>query len=98
MKTYLAGPMSSLPDLNFPAFHTAAEKLRSAGIEVVNPAEINIDQSMSWSECMRQDIIALCGCDTILMLRGWERSTGALLEHHIAVRLGMAVMFEEVVV
>ena len=36
---YLSGPMTGLPDLNFPAFHAAADKLRSQGVQVVNPAE-----------------------------------------------------------
>lgn len=39
MKVYLAGPMSGLPDFNFPAFHAAAAKLREQGHDVFNPAE-----------------------------------------------------------
>jgi len=38
-KVYIAGPMSGYPEFNFPAFFTAAEKLRSAGWSVFNPAE-----------------------------------------------------------
>ena len=36
---YVSGPMSGLPDLNFPAFHAAAAELRALGHTVVNPAE-----------------------------------------------------------
>lgn len=87
MKIYLAGPMTGLPELNFPAFHALAAKLRARGIHVVNPAEINPDHSMPWAECMRRDIAQLCTCNAIALLPGWKTSKGATLENHIAERL-----------
>ncbi|MHA3905169.1 DUF4406 domain-containing protein [Castellaniella sp. WN] len=93
MTIYIAGPMTGLPDMNFPAFHAAAEKLRADGFDVVNPAEINPDPETAWTDCMRRDIVALMDCDSILMLPGWPTSRGASLEFRIAFDLGMTVYY-----
>lgn len=92
---YIAGPMTGLPDLNFPAFHLAAKRLRAQGFEVINPTEINPDQHMSWQACMRTDIAALVFCDGIHLLPGWQNSDGATLEHDIALRLGLAITYPD---
>lgn len=91
MRLYIAGPMTGLPDLNFPAFHAAAAVLRSAGHDVINPAEINPDHGVPWAECMRRDIPQLCTCEGVAVLPGWRSSRGASLEVHIAEALGMSV-------
>ncbi len=94
MKIYISGPMTGLPDLNFPAFYAAAAELRAVGLDVVNPAEICPDHAMAWADCMRADIVALMDCDAIVLLDGWVDSKGARLERHIAVQLGMAVHYD----
>lgn len=83
--------MSGLIDLNFPAFHAEAARLRALGYDVVNPAEINVDPP-GWQNAMRKDIAALLTCDVIAMLPGWEGSRGANLEWLIATELGMPVL------
>lgn len=92
MKIYIAGPMTGHPELNFPTFHAVAARLRADGHDVVNPAEINADPSKGWIDCMRADIRELVTCDAIYLLPGWAESRGATLEHHIATRLGFAVL------
>lgn len=92
MRTYLAGPMTGHPELNFPLFHAEAKRLRDCGHDVVNPAEINVDPAKGWTECMRADIAELVKCEAIAMLPGWQQSRGASLEHHIATQLGMQVI------
>ena len=91
-RIYIAGPCTGYPDLNFPAFHAAAARLRAAGHHVENPAEINADPSAEWLDCMRADIARLVTCDAIHLLPGWSKSRGACLEHQIAVGLGLEII------
>ncbi len=92
MKWYIAGPMTGLPGLNFPAFHTEAARLRALGYEVANPAEINPDGATPWIECMFRDLRELCDCDGIVMLPGWEASPGASIERLWSIRTGKKVL------
>lgn len=93
---YLAGPMSGLPQFNFPAFHAAAARLRDRGYTVINPAELEDgDTSKPWTHYMRRDIAMLVTADAVAVLPGWERSRGASLEVHIARELGMPIIDAE---
>lgn len=96
MRIYVAGPMTGLPDLNFPRFHAEAARLRALGHEVINPAEINPDVGMQWADAMRADIRELVTCDGISLLPGFEGSRGARLERHIALELGLVIMYAPV--
>lgn len=91
-RIYVCGPMSNLPDLNYPAFNAEAARLRAEGHDVVNPAELN-GEDMNWAACMRRDIAQLVQCTRIHLLPGWEHSRGARLEHMIACSLGFEVTF-----
>ena len=90
-RIYISGPMTGLPAFNFPAFHAAAGELRGRGYEVVNPAEINAETNGDWHFYLRADIKALCDCDALALLPGWENSKGAHLELHVAHRLGLQI-------
>lgn len=93
-RIYIAGPMTGLPDLNFPAFHAAAAELRDKGFDVVNPAEINVDPASGWHVCMRADICELMTCNAIYLLFGWTKSRGAMLEKQIAEGLDMELIYQ----
>ena len=89
---YVAGPMTGIPELNFPEFHKHTATLRESGFHVENPAEICPDPTAKWEDCMRADIAKLVTCDAILLLPGWEKSRGASLEAHIAQSLGLEMV------
>jgi len=91
-RIYIAGPMTGLPELNFPAFHAAAARLREAGWEAVNPAEnFGGRTDMPRETYLRADIILLAQCGAIAMLPGWQESRGAKLEYLLARELGMPI-------
>lgn len=91
-RVYLAGPMTGLPDLNFPAFHAAAAKLRGQGFHVENPAEHGVVDGAEWEDYLRYDLARLATCETICLLPGWRASKGARLEAYIAKALGMPII------
>lgn len=92
-KIYLSGPMSGLPDQNFPAFHAAAAALRAKGLQVVNPAEITPAGENTYENCLRADVKELCDCHTIALLPGWQNSDGAhLVELYLAKWFGMRIV------
>lgn len=90
-RLYLAGPMTGLPDLNFPAFNAAAAALRERGYHVENPAEHGIVEGAEWGDYLRYDIGRLVTCEGIALLPGWFQSKGARLEANIAKELGMEI-------
>ena len=94
--TYLAGPMSTLPLFNFPAFDAAQADLEAQGYTVVSPAQMDRDIGFDperdahlvdekfLDECLQRDIDAIRRCDRLVLLPGWETSTGANAEMWVA--------------
>lgn len=94
-RIYIAGGMSGLPNLNYPAFNAEAARLRALGFDVVNPAELT-GADLSWEACMRRGLAELVTCNAIHMLEGWEKSRGANIEYKLACALGFEVTFDYV--
>ena len=53
-----------------------------------------IPEGSEWIVYMKACIKALCDCDKIYMLKGWENSRGARVEHGMAKLLGLIVEYE----
>ena len=97
---YLAGPMRNLPRYNFDAFDAAAYALRQDGWTVQSPAEhdrsmgFNPDGSLDGfdlSAAMAWDLQQVLDTDCIIILPGWESSTGCHYELSVCHALGKPV-------
>lgn len=91
-RIYIAGPMTGLPEHNFPAFGAAARHLEKAGWEVVNPAD-NFGglTSLPRASYLRVDAALLLQCSALALLPGWEESSGARLEYLLARELELPI-------
>lgn len=98
-KTYIAGPMTMIPEYNHPAFNSMAKTLRDIGIDVLNPAEIDAADpgdmpSQPWEFYLRRDLVLIAeSVDRMVFLPGWKMSRGAKLEHQVGKALGMELIY-----
>lgn len=102
-RVYLAGPMSGYPRWNYDAFEAATAKLRSLGLDVTSPHEIDLGLGFDpdtdpetftqadWHKAMRRDIAEVLKVDGVVVLPGWEDSAGAQVEVTVARALGIPV-------
>ena len=91
MICYISGPMTGIPEHNFPAFIKAKKLLKDLGFEVLSPHEA--PKCDTWEGYMRHDLQLVCKSDKIVMLPGWKKSRGALLEKMVADNLCMEAWF-----
>lgn len=100
MRIYIAGPMSGLPDFNYPMFQKAVDVLKEAypDWEIISPHDLDetwgsVEKGWTWREYMQRDLKILVHCDAIALLPGFMTSKGARLEHHVARELGLEIWF-----
>jgi hypothetical protein len=93
--------MRGIAKHNFPAFDTAASRLREAGFYTFNPADF--DRSIGLTEetkdedvtqsvlrqCFDRDLNAITKCTHLALLPGWEGSSGVRPEAMLADVLGL---------
>ena len=102
---YLAGPMTGLPGFNYRAFDDARDVLEAEGWTVISPTDLDRenlgiafdemdgteDLSEYRTDFARQDLDALLDAHAVIVLPGWERSTGARNEATVASWLGLPI-------
>jgi len=89
MKLYIAGPMSGLPEYNYPAFYEAEGRLAARGYDTLNPARNPVPNPETWEGYMRLALAQVIAADGIAYLPGSGESRGAKLELHVAAELGV---------
>ena len=95
-KIYISGKISGIENEAPELFAKAEKELQANGFETVNPMTLNHQHDKSWHSYMKEDVKALCECDVIYMLSNWTDSKGAIIEHTIAMYLGLKVQYEAV--
>ena len=95
---YIAGPMTGVEEFNYPLFNLVAATLREWEFDVVNPAELqhNKDAEETGVEATRAEYMVLdlphvIACDVLVLLPGWETSTGTNIELLVALACGLDV-------
>ena len=104
LRVYIAGPMRGYENNNHEAFDNAEKTLLGKKIwDPVNPARIDrlsgVDPSDDMSklelkEALKRDVDLIFECDCMYMLRGWEKSEGARMEHALATSLNLGIHYQ----
>lgn len=98
---YLSGPMTGLPDFNFPAFEEATAQLRALRIVVLSPHEHDLDggfdpasdgNDFDLRAALEWDIEAVLRSDAVVVLPGWEDSPGCAVEVSVAAAMDIPVV------
>lgn len=101
--------MRGYPLYNFPAFFAAAMHLRSLGHEVTNPAEMDMAKGLDpsiplddpnqipfdMSAILKEDFEEILEGEAIVLLPGWEDSTGGNAERVVAHYSGRGIYLYE---
>ena len=90
VNVYIAGPMTGLPDYNYENFTKAASLLKSLGLHPVHTA--NTPRGRTWLCYIEESLKVLRDCDAIFLLKGYEKSKGALIEQREAEEAGIPTL------
>ena len=101
-QAFISGPMSGIPNYNWPAFEEAERQLREAGwLSLVNPVELdkirNVkpspegDRPHDYEKLLKDCINLVKECTSIIVLPGWIDSEGSRREVEAALAVGNKV-------
>lgn len=94
-RCYISGPISGRDiDVVHARFARVADSLSRRGYLPVNPLDNGLPAHAPWEEHMAEDIVTLMRCRAIYMLGDWQASHGARLEHAIAKRCELQIIYD----
>ena len=91
-KIYIAGAITNKPNY-IEQFKAAEEQLKAKGYAVINPVK---NEGFTYREYINMGLCELMHCDAIYLLKDYELSAGAMLEHEYAKTVGLEIIKEEV--
>lgn len=95
MRVYISGPITGTDDYQ-ERFEKAEKYLKKQGFEVINPAKVNGQMpKLKWDEYMQMSMTMLRMAEMIFMLKGWQNSNGAYIEHSYATDLSINTIYEK---
>ena len=97
MKIYISGAITNNPNYK-EDFERAEDYLQREypNDEIINPALVNsfLPKSTTYEEYMNMCFCMLDMCDSIYMIKGWDKSCGANREYGYALAKDMIIMHE----
>lgn len=96
MKIYISGAISNTDDY-MERFAKAEKELAEKGYSVINPAKVNaqLPEDTAHEEYMKISICLLDMCDSIYILKDWNKSYGAIREFGFAIGENKTIIFEK---
>ena len=90
-QVYLSGPITG--EKNYKGLFSFARDLVEFGgaAKIYSPA-VRIPARFSWEQAMKHCLSEITGYHTVVMLPEWESSSGARLEHDVAIACGIHVV------
>lgn len=93
-RAYVAGPMTGIPEYNYPAFYQAKDLLLELGLVPVIPPELcPFEEGLNYTDYFKADVEGMLTCQIQVLLPGWTQSPGARAEMTLAAAMRMPTYF-----
>lgn len=94
-RVYISGPINGVEGY-IDNFNAAEKYLLDEGYEVINPVAVSaVIPEMEYEQLMAIDLILLAMCESIYMMKGWNKSLGCNREYGYAIARNMNVIFQQ---